>query len=132
MPTDITGQPPWVVIILACLGLAGTVVVAWLAARNRKTTTQDDAGQATLAPGQDPMLGMLQKAMDHLAAVAERADAESDQAREERDRMRIDLERTRHDLAAALRRAESAEASLTACREHASILIQQVNRGPNA
>jgi uncharacterized protein (DUF3084 family) len=128
---DITGQPPWVVIILAALGLAGTIGVAWLASRNRKSATRDDDGQATMAPSQD-LLGMLQKAMDHLAATAERESAESDQAREEAASMRRELEQTKMELASALHRAQSAEAQLTACREHATALIQQVQRGPHA
>lgn len=132
MPPDISGQPPWVVIVLAVLGLSGTVLVAWLAARNRKTTTQDGEGQATLGGSTpDPMLGMLQKAMDHLAATAERESAESEQAREETAAMHRQLGLAQADLASALRRAEHAEAQLTACREHSQLLIQQLQRGPH-
>lgn len=128
---DVTGQPPWVVIVLASLTLISTVAVAIISSRSRKSATQDDEGQATLTEsggGQDPSVMVLTAALDHLARVAEREAAESDEARRETATLRAQLEQTMGQLHEARRRADQAEASLEACREHARLLSQQALR----
>lgn len=126
---DITGQPAWVVVILAVLAVASTLGVAWLTSRSRKSATADRAEQATLPEsGQDATVVVIQSALDHLAKVAEREAVESTQAREKVEELRQALQDTKSDLVEALRRAEQAEALLTACREHARLLTIEAFR----
>jgi hypothetical protein len=127
---DVTGQPTWVVIVLAALTLIGTVSVATITARTRKSATQDGEAQATLSEGGkvDTSVVVLQAALDHLARVAEREAAESDEARKETATLRGQLERTMGQLHEAHRRADQAEAALATCRAHAELLSQQAMR----
>lgn len=127
---DVTGQPAWVVIVLALLTLTGTVAVAYITARSRKSATQTEADQATLSEGGkvDTSVVVLQAALDHLARVAEREAAESDEARRETATLRAKLENTLGQLQEAHHRADQAEQALIACRAHAELLSQQAMR----
>lgn len=123
---DAAAQPAWVVIVLAVLGLLGTLGVAFLTSRSRKSTTQDDGGQATLPEGgPDPTAVVLQSALEHLARVADREATESEQARKETAQLRRKLETALAELQGVRARAERAEADLAACRAHAEILSRQ-------
>jgi site-specific recombinase len=116
------------VIVLASLTLISTVAVAIISSRSRKSATQDDEGQATLTESgtaQDPSVMVLTAALDHLARVAEREAAESDEARRETATLRAQLEQMMGQLHEARRRAEQAESALAVCREHARLLSQQ-------
>lgn len=127
---DVTGQPTWVVVVLAALTLIGTVSVAWITARARKSATQDGGEQATLSEGgqADTSVVIAQAALEHLARIADREAAESDEARKETATLRATLERTLGQLFEAQRRAERAEADLIACRAHAELLSRQAMR----
>lgn len=127
---DATTQPIWVVIVLAVIGLIGTLGVALLSSRAGKSTTQEDGGQATLpeGAGADPTAAVLQSALEHLARVADREAAESEEARKETAVLRERLEAVASQLQVAHQRAERAEADLAACRAHADILSRQAFR----
>jgi hypothetical protein len=118
------------VIVLAALTLAGTVAVALITARARKSGTQDGDEQATLSEGGRPDTSVViaQAALDHLARVAEREAAESDEARKETATLRSKLERTLGQLYEAQQRAVRAESDLVACRAHAELLSRQAMR----
>lgn len=126
---DVTGQPAWVIVVLAVLAVVSTLGVAWFANRSRKSATAEEQPQATLpGGGQDTTAVVIQSALDHLARVAEREAAESTEARREMADLRRSLETARADYAAILRRAEEAEASLALCRQHASLLADKAFR----
>jgi hypothetical protein len=116
-----------VVVVLGVLTLLGMVSVAWLTNRARKSTTHEDAGQATLPEGKAPdgTMVVLQAALDHLAEVAQREANESAEARREAATLRRQLEQSTADFQAAKHRAEQAEASLAACRERAQLLSER-------
>lgn len=115
---DVTGQPAWVAVVLGVLGLMAVLGTAWLAAWARKSGTQEGAEQATLpaSKGPDPTVSALQAAMDHLARVAERDAAESEEARKETESMRRKLDKALGQLHETRTTAEQIRRELDKCR----------------
>lgn len=123
-------QPVWLVVVLAVLGLVGTLGVAYLASRAAKSTPPEVGEQGTLSTGgrADPTAAVLQSALDHLARVADRDAAESEDARRETAVLRQRLEAVASELQEVRARAQRAEADLAACRAHADLLSRQAFR----
>jgi hypothetical protein len=132
---DLAGQPPWVVVVVFFLFVAGTLGMTWIR-RDRADAAEVEAAQnaSPLEPGAVPSAltsadsgahNVAQAALMHLAAVAEREAAESAAARLEADKLRERLEacteerqRLTHLLAANERERERLTWQLENGRRH--------------
>jgi hypothetical protein len=117
---DLTGQPPWVVVVVFGLFVLGVLGLAWL--RRTGRTPEDDPpaieGADTVTPldASGNPYAVAQRALDHLAEVARRADAESAEERSYRrsladrvEELTRELEAVTAQLAECERRAEALE-----------------------
>lgn len=117
---DLTGQPPWVVVVVFTLFILGVLGLAWLRRTGRAPEDEPGALEAAdtvtpLDPSGNPY-AVAQRALDHLAEVARRADAESAEERSYRrsladrvEELTRKLEEVTAQLADCERRAEALE-----------------------
>jgi len=132
---DLAGQPPWVVVVVFFLFVAGTLGVTWIRRGRPEVADGEEAQSASqLEPGAVPSAltstdnsanTVAQTALMHLAAVAEREAAESAAARIEADRLRERLEvcseerqRLAHLLEANERERQRLTWQLETCQRH--------------
>jgi len=132
---DLAGQPPWVVVVVFFLFVAGTLGVTWIRRGRPEVADGEEAQSASqLEPGAVPSAltstdnsanTVAQTALMHLAAVAEREAAESAAARIEADRLRERLEacseerqRLAHLLEANERERQRLTWQLESCQRH--------------
>lgn len=128
---DITGQPAWVVIVVMVLVVAATLGVAFLAylGARRKSATQGETEQATLpSGGENPTVLVMQAALDHLARVADREAAESEEARKEAAALRTRLEEQLHEVVRLQAQIAEKSAALARCEARAEALSEQAFR----
>lgn len=138
---DLTGQPPWVVIIVVAMVVAGGVGIAALSRRAgaeeeepEQLAPADEADQQALPSGTtDPAIQVLERALQELAEVARREAAESAEARKDVEVLRTRLDQCAQDVHAARQDVHTADANrreaerqLTECRSHANLLAEQV------
>lgn len=100
---DLAGQPPWVVVIVFFLFVAGTLGVTWIRRGRPEVTEGEDAQTAgpiesgavpsALTSADNGAHAVVQTALMHLAAVAEREAAESAAARSEAAKLQERLDR---------------------------------------
>lgn len=125
---DITGQPAWVVIVIMFLTVSGALGVAFLTTR-RKSANQEAAEQATLPSGEtSPTVLVMHAALDHLARVADREAAESEEARKEAAALRTQLQEQLHEVVRLQRVVAETREALTRCEVRAEFLSQQAFR----
>ena len=134
---DLAGQPSWVYVVVIALTTAGSIGLALIKRGDRERKPEEppaarpvDAQTVPSIPGTshpDATLA-IQGALEHLARVAEREASESKEARAETAELRRELVACGIELAAAMRRAEVAEADLSRARAHAELLGRQAFR----
>jgi hypothetical protein len=125
---DITGQPAWVVIVIMFLTVSATLGVAFLTTR-RKSVNQEEGEQATLPSGEtSPTVLVMHAALDHLARVADREAAESEEARKEAAALRTRLEEQLHEVVRLQSLITETREALTRCQARAEFLSEQAFR----
>lgn len=118
---DLTGQPPWVVVVVFSLFVLGVLGLGWLRWKSGQPPEDQPAALESadtvtpLDPSGNPY-AVAQRALDHLAEVARRADAESAEERSYRrsladrvEELTRKLEEVTAQLADCERRAEALE-----------------------
>lgn len=137
---DLTGQPAWVVVVVAFLFVSGALGLAYLRARGKAAPEEDPP---EVRPGGAPQLeaaapgpaGYIDRAIQHLAEVAEREAQESRDARAETREVRAQAETHRQEaddlrrqLVECRQEVLSARAELARCEARAELLVQQAHR----
>jgi len=137
---DLTGQPPWVVIIVTALVVFGGLGVAALSRRAGQGDKDpqlppSDRGEPEALPSgtTNPAIQVLERALQELAEVARREAAESVEARKDAEVLRTRLEECAQAARAADRALHAAESArqdaireLAECRAYANVLAEQV------
>ena len=110
---DLSGQPPWVVIVVMVLAISGTLGLALI--RRGRLGGDDEQGEEELDGARPPAVEgvpsssvavqsdmhttmVIKQALDHLARVADREAQESEQARADTDRERREVRRLQDEL----------------------------------
>lgn len=121
LPDLIEGQPPWVVIVVAVLLVAGALGVALVKRGDDDDDDEPDrparidrAGGTVIPAGADQ--GALTIAMNHLADTARSERAEAEQARQQADALRARLEECSGEVMTLQGKLASVRAALRECQ----------------
>jgi predicted Zn-dependent protease len=137
---DLSGQPPWVIVVVAGLTVAGSIAGAILqggerrARKKRKREIDNDAKATAALPQGVPSSSVgptdvLHASVTAIIEQARRESAEAVEARAETRALRARYEQAMVELEEARRVANRANADLGRCRAHVEELRTKLNGG---
>lgn len=133
---DLTGQPPWVVIVVVGLFAAGTLGSALLGKgagkkkrRDRELDAAPDSSVARVPSASSGSVDVLSTSVNAIIEAGRRADEEADAARAETREVRRKYDRAVTDLSEARRAHARTLADLTHCEARVTELRDRLNGG---